>query len=256
MRFFRTRSAPPVPRKAETHKYVEKDDKVDLEKMDDEKDIELFYSETDPGHESLGKGTTAIQTPKPIKGTGRYPPSVILEQHSTISSYDSAVPAVEAKGSTVHNPSSVVNTPAPAPVRSTPSAFLRSPQTVPSYPTIATPTLEAILLERKRRLTSTNNATSNSHSPHINPTLIPPSPAVIRAHSVPGTPALPSADNTGFGGGVPLTLGRIQSSGKGTMFKSSPLGGGDRAGVVVSEWVRGVGKSEDSQSSSQVQGGE
>jgi metal transporter CNNM len=38
------------------------------------------------------------------------------------------------------------------------------------------------------------------------------------------------------------------SSGKGTMFKSSPLGGNDRAGVVVSERVKAAGKGEDLQS--------
>lgn len=267
--FFRTRSAPPVPRDTETYDKCVGDDKVEWELMDDEKDGKLFYSETDPGHVSLGKkGATAIHIPKPIKGTGRYPPSVILEQHSTISSYDSAVPAEVAKDLTVpprayQNPApAVVNTLAPAPVRLAPSALLRSAQSVPSTPTIGTPTLEAILLERKRRLTSSTNG-SNANSSYNSPTVIPPGPALGAgsfgsSHSVPGTPVIPSpVSGGGGGGGVPLTLRAIHgSSGKGTMFKSSPLGGGDKANSVgVSERVvRGVKKSEDLQSLGQVQG--
>jgi hypothetical protein len=78
-----TRIAPPVPRETGTDKYVGYDKATGKErdKMDDEKD-------------GTGRDPTAIQMRKPIKGAGRYPPSVIWEQHSTTSSYDSAVPAV------------------------------------------------------------------------------------------------------------------------------------------------------------------
>ena len=125
--------------------------------MGDEKD---FLSETDFGHPTLDKGNMAIQIPKPIKGTGRYP--LILEQHSTISSHNSAVPAVvsvEAKGltvppSTYQNPLMVT---APAP-RFMPSELLSVPQSTQAAP----PTLEAVLLERKRRLASTNASISSS----------------------------------------------------------------------------------------------
>lgn len=254
--FSRTRSAPPIPRETNTDKDVG-DDK--LEMMDDEKDSVLSYPETDPGHV-----LTAIQIPKPIKGS-RYPPSVILEQHSTISSYNSAVPAVtsvEEKDLTLppptyQKPSLVVK--APTPVRSTPSALLRNPQlthTAPTTPTISTPALEAILLERKRRLTSGHN--SNPSSPHINPTFIAPSSPVRTGsfgsmHSVPGNPVIVPSSTAGVAG-IPVTLRGIHSSsGKGTMFKSSPLGGGDRAGVVVSERARAARMSEDVQSLGQDQ---
>ena len=256
--FFRARSAPPVPRETEADKHVG-NDKVtgrEWEIMDDEKD---FLSESDLGHPTVDKGNMAIQIPKPIKGTGRYPPSVILEQHSTISSYDSAVPAVvsvEAKGltvppSTYQNPSLMVT--APAPTRFMPSGLLSVPQsTQAAPPTISTPTLEAVLLERKRRLASTNASISSSPAsfgPHNN---ILPSPVVSAGSfglnsSVPGSSVLlPSATS-----GVPLTLrGVHSSSGKGTMFKSSPLAGGDRA---VSERARAA---KDAQSPGQEQGGE
>ena len=239
--FFRTRSAPPVPRESGTDKYVEYDKSTvkERDKMDDEKD-------------GTGRGPTAIQMPKPIKGTGRYPPSVILEQHSTISSYDSVVPAVisveEEKGLTMspstheNHFSSVVTAPAPAPARLTPSAPLLRPQTALPTQTMSTlPTLEAILLERKRRASNTNASNSSSpvpSGPHINPTRPVPSvgsPGLI--HSVPGSPAAPSRV--------------VHSSGKGTRFKSSPLGGGDRVGVVVAEQVKAAKKSEDLQSPDQ-----
>jgi metal transporter CNNM len=249
--FSRTRSAPPVPRETNTDKDVG-DDKLEWGMMDDEKDSVLFYPETGPGHVP-----PAIQIPKPIKGSGRYPPSVILEQHSTISSYDSAVPAVtnvEGKDLTLppptyQKPTLVVK--APAPVRLTSSALLRNPQlthTAPTTPTISTPALEAILLERKRRLTSTHH--SNPSSPHTNPTLIPPSPPVSTGSF--GSVIVPSP--TAGVAGVPMNLrGVHSSSGKGTMFKSSPLGGGDRAGVVVSERARAARMGEDVQSLGQDQ---
>ena len=233
--FFRTRSAPPVPREIGIDKYVG-DDKVTGR---DEKDGTF-----------RGGVPTAIQMPKPIKGTGRYPPSIILEQHSTISSYDSAVPtaiSVEAKGLTMspsanqNLPSSVVT--APAPARLAPSAPPSRPQTVlPTQTMSALPPLEAILLERKRRASNTNASSSSSPvpiGPHINPTSISSRPTPSAGsfgsiHSVPGNTVAPSR--------------AVHSSGKGTRFKSSPLGGGDRAGVVVAEQVKAAKKSEDVQS--------
>ena len=250
--FFRTWSAPPVPREIGTDKCVG-DDKVsgkEWSKMDDAK-----------AATSRGRDPMTIQMPKPIKGTGRYPPSVILEQHSTISSYDSAVPVVigvDAEGltkppSTHQNlPSSVVT--APAPARLAPSATLPRSQTTLSTQTMSTPpALEAILLERKRRASNTNASNSSSpvpFGPHNNPTFIPASPAPSagsfgKVHSAPGNPVVPLA----VGGSVTPLMRVVHSSGKGSMFKSSPLGGGDRAGVVVAERVKATRKSEDVQSS-------
>ena len=244
LEFFRTRSAPPVPRELGTGKYIG-DDKVtgrERDKTDDEKD-----------GTSQGRDPTAIQMPKPIKGTGRYPPSVILEQHSTISSYDSAYPtviSVEAKGLTVP-PSTHRSRPstatAPAPARLTPSALLPRPQTALATQTMSTlPTLEAILLERKRRASNANASNSSTPVPsgsHINPTSIPPRPALSAGgfglvHSVPGNPVAPL---------------KVHSSGKGTRFKSSRLSGGDWTSVVVAEQVKAARKSEDVQSPDQGQ---
>jgi metal transporter CNNM len=85
--------------------------------------------------------------------------------------------------------------------------------------------------ERKRRASNANASNSSTPAPsgpHINPTYIPPRPApsVLRVHS---------------------------SSGKGTRFKSSPLGGGERAGVVIAEQVKAAKKGEDVQSPDQEQ---
>jgi len=214
--------------------------------------------------------------PKPIKGTGRYPPSVILEQHSTISSYESnsaflpceAVPttvtSVEGKGLVLPPayqsvPSVMATTPAAA--RLMPSAPYLGSQVSPPILTSAPPalSLEAILLERKRRLTTTSSNVSNSSTPvHFgppsNPTCVPPSPVpsgsslgfVNKDFGVSGGPAVFS---TGGGSGATLiSRGMHSSSGKGTMFKSSPLGGGDRVGVVA-ERLKAAMKSEDMQSS-------
>ena len=244
LEIFRTRSAPPVPREMGTGKYVEDDKITDRDKMDDEKD-----------GMSQGRDPTAIQMPKPIKGTGRYPPSVILEQHSTISSYDLAdqhVISVEAKNLTLppstqkNGPSSLVTSPVPA--RLTPSTPLPRPQAVLSTQSMSTlPTLEAILLERKRRASNANASNPSSPAPsgpHINPTSNPPRPAPSAGsfgliHSAPGTPIAP--------------LRMALSSGKGTRFKSSPLGGGDRSGVVVAEQVKAAKKNEDAQGPDQEQ---
>ena len=232
LEFFRTRSAPPVPREMGTDKSIG-DDKATgrgRDKMDDEKDST-----------AQGRDPTAIKMPKPIKGTGRYPPSVILEQHSTISSYNSADPtviSVEAKGLTVP-PSTHQNLPSlvvTAPARLTPSASSPRPQTALPTQTISTlPPLEAILLERKRRASNANASNSSSpvpSGPHNNLAPIPtrPGPSVGLIHSVPGNPVAPL---------------RVHSSGKGTRFKSSPLGSGDRAGVVVAEQLKAARKSED-----------
>ena len=243
--FFRTRSAPPVPREIGTDKYVGDDKVAGREWDNDEKD-----------GMSRGRHPTAIQMPKPIKGTGRYPPSIILEQHSTVSSYDSAVPtaiSVEAKSLTTspsadqNRPSSMVT--APTPARLAPSAPLPRPQAaLPTQTMSALPTLEAILLERKRRASNTSASNSSSPvpiGPHINPTSISPRPAPSAGsfgsiNSVPGNPVTP--------------LRAVHSSGKGIRFKSSPLGGGgDRAGVVVAEQVKAAKKSEDTQSPDQEQ---
>ena len=264
--FSRTRSAPPIPRETETDKHVPNDKLTGTkwDKMNDEKDSVHFFSETDPGHTFLG---TTIQMPKPIKGTGKYPPSVILEQHSTISSYESnsairediPVSSVEGKELTLPPtqqkvPSVMVTT--PALTRLGPSASILSPQlpAIQTTPTTLTtnepPTLEAILLERKRRLSATaGNTASNSSTPgpDNNHTSVPSSPVLSGfglSHKFFGASGGPPVLSTSGSSGVALR--GVHTSGKGSMFKSSPLGSGDR--------VKATKKSEDVQRPGQEQG--
>ena len=261
--FVRTRSAPPVPREMETDNFTGTEWKM---QEYDEKDSVRTFPESDPGHTFLG---AAIQMPKPIKGTGRYPPSVILERHSTISSYDSCevVPAtvvsLEGKGWTLPPTQQNLMATAPASARLMPSVSLLGPQLSAIQPT-PTPTgtppasLEAILFERKRRLTA-NNPSNSSTPVHFGPPSVSPSPAPSASsfgfiHKDPGVSGGPAISSTTSGGGAPLILRGVHcSSGKGTMFKSSPLGGGDRVGVVVAERAKAARQSEDVQGPGQEQ---
>ncbi|KAJ7726386.1 hypothetical protein B0H16DRAFT_1677398 [Mycena metata] len=81
------------------------------------------------------------------------------------------------------------------------------------------PSLEAILLDRKRRLGAAATAPSGAIS----------GGAVISSTSV-NAPSIVSVPGGAARGG-PAAV-------KGTRFKSSPLGGGDRTGVVVAEHVK------------------
>ncbi|KAF8804197.1 DUF21-domain-containing protein [Phlegmacium glaucopus] len=251
----RTRSAPPVPRETETDKHAG-DDKftgTEWKMTDDEKDSVPFFSGANPGHAFLG---TSIQMPKPIKGTGRYPPSIILEQHSTISSNEStsiflpreAVPAIvispEEKACTLP-PSTRQNLPSllatvPVPSRLMPLSTIQS---APPTPTSTTPVpfLEAILLERKRRLMSTNSNVPNSSPVQFGPNNPASAPSPAPSTNLNGSSVSP----------LIAARGVHSSSGKGTMFKSSPLGCGDRVGVVVAERVKTVKKSGDVQNQEQ-----
>ncbi|KAJ6541667.1 hypothetical protein B0H19DRAFT_1174110 [Mycena capillaripes] len=93
------------------------------------------------------------------------------------------------------------------------------------------PSLEAILLERKRRLGAATTAPPGAVS----------SPAMSTASVNLSVPAGAAGGPAGVGAArsVPASVGV-----KGTRFKSSPLGGGERMGVVVAEQVKeqmGVG---------------
>ncbi|KAF8152292.1 hypothetical protein B0H34DRAFT_724589 [Crassisporium funariophilum] len=99
--FLRTRSAPPVPRDSEhdAEKHAIEINKQfgspsrDQPQMDHP---EMMLPRTEPVTNGNGaragsifSSGTPIQMPKPVKGMGRHPPSIILEQHSSISSSDS-----------------------------------------------------------------------------------------------------------------------------------------------------------------------
>ncbi|EGN97201.1 hypothetical protein SERLA73DRAFT_183859 [Serpula lacrymans var. lacrymans S7.3] len=83
------------------------------------------------------------------------------------------------------------------------------------------PSLEAFLFDRKRRLVAAAAVAGSPTSTVIVP-------------SVPSNIASSSGDRDVR---IPLARG-VTPSIKGTRFKSSPLGGGDRAGVIVAETVK------------------
>lgn len=320
--FFRTRSAPPVPH--------EERDAVDLTSRQ--------TSEGTPGGKTVRIGevahqdlkavarepmhstVTPIQMPKPIRSPGRSPPSVILEQHSSFSSLESAIgvsaigvslgsvssegtPALlsllEAEGKSKTAPISTTiegasvpssqghpvlaglgmtqpsfSVPGSAgagvsgPHQQQPVSATHKVDKVPSRSTSPAP-LEAILLDRKRRLAAAHVQTSSGGTPtgSIAPSPVPSlgggglrvaDAIAATAGFSSGTPPLvtpvPSVVGGAGGGGgasaatgVPATgtaaaaIGRVGGGGpasKGTRFKSSPLGGGERAGVVIAEQLK------------------
>ena len=229
----RTRSAPPVPR-GEGEKPAIGGEKV-ARFADD------YKQERTP---------QGIQMPKPIRSSGRNPPSVILEQYSSISSSDSGVAA--ALGPTPidipmlgKNPAALVQTlganiPPPAgtvlgyspslnPAHAVAASALQNGDpsganaASPSPPPV--PALEAILLDRKRRLaavsggTGTRPSSSGSTSTTASMSVSQSKEGVV--------PVLP---------GSPKSVHGV--SAKGTRFKSSPLGGAERAGVVIAERIK------------------
>lgn len=97
------------------------------------------------------------------------------------------------------------------------SAFPGSISSPTSRPTSPVPSLEAILLDRKRRLVAAAAAGKDTSS-----VTAPPVPVPI-AIPVPSAPA------------IRVTTPSSKGASK---FKSSPLGGGERTGVVVAEVVK------------------
>lgn len=151
----------------------------------------------------------------------RHAPSIIIEQGS---------PDPSPTDEEAHNLGTdyiTMSRPVHAAPRPSTAPGLAAPQPTVSGPLVRTASaaasLEAILLERKRRLTASTGTGSGAHTPAAAPASVPnlalPAAAAVagvRAAAGPGTPAA-----------------------KGTRFKSSPLGGGERGGVVVAEKVKG-----------------
>ncbi|KAF9530096.1 hypothetical protein CPB83DRAFT_851556 [Crepidotus variabilis] len=234
--FFRTKSAPPIPR-----------DQPEGE----EKSTAVHFEEDST------KGTTGgptLQMPRPIRSTGRSPPSVILEQHSSVSDDDDQVANMlvnagrTLSGVALPKPINTSETGKP-PTRSnseghlmpTPPSASAVPAHVSNLPPNTSrsgspvPPLEAILLERKRRLHA-----SGGHNQGGSASSTPVPQGVINS----GILALGSSTSGGSGGATgsghstaASTAPAGASGGKGTRFKSSRLGGGDRTGVVVAEQV-------------------
>lgn len=218
--FFRTKSAPPIPLDL---KNPVSDDKPEVQT---EEDITALTA------------IPVIQMPRPVKGI-RSPPSIILEHQSNLSK-DGVVTALVNPGTTI--PSSLVRDTARPPARSNSEGFLAPPSTAASaLPTrLATnvpssqsrsgspaPPLEAVLFERKRRLHAGGTGPSPSGTSPSTPTPQGVINTGLLSSAVASlSQSAPSAPASGGVGGS-----------KGTKFKSSPLGGVERSGVVVAEQV-------------------
>jgi len=215
--FFRTRSAPPVPGDQETQSQPEVEISNDRE-IDSSNDT------------AIDEGTTLVM-PRPVHGVSHNTPSIILEQHSNISLSD--------KPSTLAVPDSG------------PLKVLPPTGTAVSRVNPPATTLEAILLDRKRRLAAqvAGGATSGSHGPNNPPqgSSVTESPilhkdfAFVNTSASPSLSTLPASEPVSRPSSV---RGGISGGGKGTKFKSSRLGGGERTGVVVAEQVGGAYTSE------------
>ena len=250
----RTRSAPPIPRGEGEENPAIRSEKV-TRFADDYKQ---------------GMPPQGIQMPKPMRSSGRHPPSVILEQHSTVSSSDSGVAAalapapiyvpmlgknpvapVQTLGANIPPPAGTVlgsspspsvgfHTHTPNPATHAVTAPALHNRGDPSGTNAASPSpspvpaLEAILLDRKRRLAAASGGTGSTAGgvrPSSSSSTVATSMSV--SHSKEGVvPALPGSPKSVHG-----------ASAKGTRFKSSPLGGAERAGVVVAEQIKGASDS-------------
>lgn len=273
--FFRARSAPPVPRDMAEHEgHGEGEKTVDIN--------EGMNTEVLPGpipNASVpsggAPGSASILMPRPVRGTGRHPPSVILEQHSSVSSSDSGggVSALAHAPQELPTPAPVLAAPVPRPAVVGLSASVggapTSKASVHTASPAPSPALEAILLDRKRRLhaagtgvaaagpvapaPSTGGAAASAGSPvllgavaatlgvatasfTVGREAAPTSTFTVgrepAAAANAAAPPLVPAPSTGSVGGK-----TVASAVKGTRFKSSPLGGAERAGVVVAEQV-------------------
>ena len=233
----RTRSAPPVPR-GEGENTAIGSEKV-TRFADD------YKQETAPQ-----VAATSIQMPKPMRSSGRNLPSVILEQQSTISSSDSGVAALAP--APIDAPTFGAIPVQPFGVNISPpagTALGTSGVTTPYYPTHGVaapalhygdplgantaspspiPALEAILLDRKRRLVAGNTGgTAGGLRTSSSSTSTVASMGVSQSKEA-MVPVLPGSSSKNVHG----------VSAKGTRFKSSPLGGADRAGVVIAEQIK------------------
>ncbi|KAJ7631622.1 hypothetical protein DFH06DRAFT_1223649 [Mycena polygramma] len=191
LNFLRSRSAPPTPREPN----------VPLPMAPNTESLAALDPATaaDAGHPSA-----SIAQLGPI-------PGVIIER--------SASPSPSLTPTVPDEPAAEMKKPIPTPANAAALGLAASlPHVGPASRSVSpAPSLEAILLDRKRRL--------------------------VGAASVPtvGSPAMSTASlNVPSVAGVPPgTAARVAPAAvKGTRFKSSPLGGGERMGVVVAEQIK------------------
>lgn len=210
---------------------------------------------------------------------------MILEQHSSVSSTESgpnpllvtqrgrseagppiiskdmATPTIVVQATSSNGPPSYPGSVQPYPVSMSgipapagPVVAAVSTSRAPSRDASPAPPLEAILLERKRRLAATLGSASFTGTPAAAASAVlgvpstpttPVAPPLVGSGSQSPTasgtspfPAFSGGTNTNPGTGAAVPVRVAQSVSKGTKFKSSPLGGVDRAGLVVAEHLK------------------
>jgi len=217
--FFRARSAPPVARTIEGTT-------SNSEGTDGGATANANVSKTEDD------GNLTILMPRPT--FGHNPPTTILEQNSSISSTETGVSEtlVAAEGSNVAGGGQLATVSTSA----TPEIFGSKPFASNLVPPITTttpiPTLEAILLDRKRRSTVAGSGSSTASN---NTGSFPP--VVYKDFAFSSNAARTPSPSDSLSAPGPLKSGVVGTIGKGTKFKSSPLGGGSRTGDVVAERV-------------------
>ncbi|KAJ7045149.1 hypothetical protein C8F04DRAFT_1067876 [Mycena alexandri] len=202
LNFLRSRSAPPTPREP------------NLTLTSAANAVGTAESPAVMSHAPGPVGMSGV-TP-PAGSDAQVIPTVIVERNTpsptpslTPTVPDEAIPVLDLKKPTAINPSPL-GLAASLPHIAAGGNIPRSISPAPS--------LEAILLDRKRRLGAAATAPSGAISNAVMSTTSVNAPVVA---NVPGGPAR-----------------TVPAAAKGTRFKSSPLGGGDRTGVVVAEHVK------------------
>ncbi|KAF7302424.1 CNNM transmembrane domain-containing protein [Mycena chlorophos] len=213
LNFLRSRSAPPTPREvtpglnALTTGAAESPAVLSSIAASDSMSTDADVSASS----EVPSTATAVSTSAQMMGVL---PEVIIER-DTPSPTPSMTPTVPDEPIPNPTPEVRIHIHKPVPVHPGVSSAVASRSASPA------PSLEAILLDRKaqRRLGAAATAPSGSI-----------------ASSVVSTPgAVLTPGGTGL-----VRLTGAPSVPKGTMFKSSPLGGGERVGVVVAEKVKGA----------------
>ncbi|KAF7347244.1 CNNM transmembrane domain-containing protein [Mycena venus] len=169
---------------------------------------------------AASEGSTIVTSSQAADFVAQPIPAVIVERN-TPSPTPSLTPTVPDEPADVKKPVPVHGQPPPLGL----GASLPHVAGNVSRSVSPAPSLEAILLDRKRRLGAAANAPGTIGSPAVS------------------SVNLPSGVVGGAGGvGVPAGAGAqariVPVAVKGTRFKSSPLGGGERMGVVVAEQVK------------------
>ncbi|KAJ6601131.1 hypothetical protein DFH09DRAFT_969690 [Mycena vulgaris] len=204
--FLRSRSAPPTPREPN---------------MNVPAALNAGRATESPavlGHSSAVESATPPVTPS---ADMRQPiPAVIIERDSP-SPTPSLTPTVPDDPAPVPTPAPEVQKPVPVSMPVNALGLTASPSHVGSASRSVSPapSLEAILLDRKRRLGAAATAPTGSVGAGVTSTTSVNVPPIA-------------------GGTVGASARAVPATVKGARFKSSPLGGGERTGVFVAEQVK------------------